>query len=42
MTRIYYFDAPTRYVALAAKYPDVVKLASFATFLAETGELVAK
>ena len=42
MTRIYYFDAPARYIALAAKYPDVVTLVPFATFLSEKGALVAR
>ena len=42
MARIYYFDPPTRYVSLAEKYPDIVTLAPFATFLGERGELIAR
>jgi hypothetical protein len=41
MARIYYFDAPRRYLTLSQKRPDMLSLKSFASFLTEKEALLA-
>ena len=42
MKRIFYFDAPQRYEALAAQYPDLIVLPSFSEFRREMAILLAR
>jgi len=40
MERIYYFDIPDRYLALAAKHPTLISMKQFAHFFNEIGQVL--
>ena len=42
MERIYYFDMPQRYAALAAKHPALIQIRQFARFFTEKDQVLGR